>query len=91
MYRESSSGEKCPLNGLYVMNAAAAVQVKSGDGLSSSGSSSNSFDRAYRSSGKCAEDGEREKESMIMECSDQSMLKLQFGKCSSLPSNYSTF
>jgi len=85
VYRESSSGEKCPLNGLYVMNAAAAVQVKSGDGLSSSGSSSNSFDRAYRSSGKCAEDGEREKESMIMECSDQSMLKLQFGKCSSLP------
>lgn len=45
-----------------------------------------SFDRTYRSSKCNEEEGGKNSESMIMECSDQSMLKLQFGKCSSLSS-----
>ena len=50
----------------------------------------NSDDRAYRSSSNlnanCVENSSN-KNSMIMECSDHTMLKLQFGKCTSVPSN----
>ncbi|CAF0712059.1 unnamed protein product [Brachionus calyciflorus] len=66
IYRDNSQAEKCPLNGLYVLQ-----------------NSENNDDRSYRSysNSRCTD-----KDSMIMECSDQSMLKLQFGKCINMPS-----
>lgn len=41
-----------------------------------------SDDRISQRSSQCTDN----QESMIMECSDQSMLKLQFGKCTNMPS-----
>jgi hypothetical protein len=81
-YRDNPVSEKCPLSGLYVLQPP-----------SSSSSNTNNDDRSYRSSNnmnsKCLEN--HYKESMIMECSDHSMLKLQFGKCTNMPSMISIF
>lgn len=81
VYRENTGGEKCPLSGLYVASKLASTKQQIDQ------QSFSSFDRTYRSS-KCNEEegNGKNSESMIMECSDQSMLKLQFGKCSSLSS-----
>ena len=49
----------------------------------------NEDERTVRSSNKCVENPNQE--SMIMECSDQSMLKLQFGKCTNMPSKFFLF
>ena len=51
--------------------------------LSQPMNSIDSNERIQRSS-QCKD----EQDSMIMECSDQSMLKLQFGKCTNMPSKY---
>lgn len=81
IYRDNSISEKCPLNGLYVLTQSA----------SNSNNQQQNDDRTYRSSNfnnlnnKCVDTTNQE--SMIMECSDQSMLKLQFGKCTNMPSN----
>lgn len=50
----------------------------------------NNEDRAYRSSSFASncDDTTSNKNSMIMECSDHTMLKLQFGKCTSVPSKF---
>ncbi len=76
VYRDNPISERCPLNGLYVLNK------PNGDVI-------NDDDRSYRSSNghaeKCVDS--KQQQSMIMECSDHSMLKLQFGKCTNMPSN----
>ena len=77
IYRDSAVSEKCPLNGMYIVANAEGAQL------------SDNEDRSYRSkefvNTKCV-DKNPNKNSMIMECSDQSMLKLQFGKCTNMPS-----
>ena len=84
IYRESAVSEKCPLGGLYVLTQ---------PNQNNQQNSNQNDDRSYRSSSyninnKCQE---KNQESMIMECSDQSMLKLQFGKCTNMPSNFLFF
>jgi hypothetical protein len=81
-YRDNPVSEKCPLSGLYVLQPPSSS--------SSNTNNLNNDDRSYRSSNsmnsKCLEN--HYKESMIMECSDHSMLKLQFGKCTNMPSMF---
>lgn len=80
IYRDNSLSEKCPLSGLYVLSQS---------NVNNHAQNSND-DRSYRSSSgyssnnKCVDSTNQG--SMIMECSDQSMLKLQFGKCMNMPS-----
>lgn len=81
-YRDNPVSEKCPLSGLYVLQPPSSSSSNSQVNL-------NNDERSYRSSNmnsKCLEN--HYKESMIMECSDQSMLKLQFGKCTNMPSMF---
>ncbi len=86
IYRHDAVSEKCPLGGLYVLT----------NGVGSTGNQENvqTDDRNYRNAAgtgtnsKCSSsDGNVKDDSMIMECSDSSMLKLQFGKCTNMPSN----
>jgi len=80
IYRDNPISERCPLNGLYVLNKASEDVMRDDD-------------RSYRSSNdhteKCVDS--KQQQSMIMECSDHSMLKLQFGKCTNMPSNLLAF
>ena len=63
------------MNGLYVLTPSLSAQLNT---------NSQNDDRSYKSNNNCLDS--QYKESMIMECSDQSMLKLQFGKCTNMPS-----
>ena len=82
IYRHESAPEKCPLSGLYVMSKPIKrlPQTEFAD------------DRSYRNtfnsvlSDKCSESSSY-KDSKIMQCSDDSMLKLDFGKCTNIQSN----
>jgi hypothetical protein len=81
IYRDNPISEKCPLSGLYVLSHPSTNSQNSNDNIND--------DRVYRSSAnnmnsRCLET--HHKESMIMECSDHSMLKLQFGRCTQIPS-----
>ena len=89
IYRDSALAERCPLGGLYVMApqhiSPAAPVSGSGDDTAYRSSSGESL---YSSSGGSRCTDKSKQESMIMECSDQSMLKLQFSKCTNMPSEF---
>jgi len=81
IYRHDSVPEKCPLGGLYVMSKPPQLEIQTSDS------------RSYRdtfnpSAGSDCKDTPDKTDSKIMECSDDSMLKLQFGKCTNMPSSY---
>ena len=81
IYRHDSVPEKCPLGGLYVMSKPPQLEIQTSDS------------RSYRdtfnpSAGSDCKDTSDKTDSKIMECSDDSMLKLQFGKCTNMPSSY---
>ena len=73
IYRDSAPTEKCPLAGLYMIQSGQQpIALAQQSGLAD--------DELVFKSSKC-----NAHESSIMQCSDPSMLKLQFGKCSSTP------
>ena len=81
IYRESTLGEKCPLGGLY-------VQVPSHQPTNNNNNNNNNNDEQNAKCKDSKKSSGKSKDSMIMQCSDPSMLKLQFGKCSTLPSRH---
>lgn len=79
IYRHDPTPEKCPLSGLYAMSDS----IKPDSSRESDRSYRNTFSSAFTSN-ECSGSASN-KDSKIMQCSDDSMLKLQFGKCTNIP------
>jgi len=83
IYRHNSVPEKCPLGGLYVMSKSSQTNTNPD---TRSYRNTNAFDTYEKNDNKECTESNKNKNSMIMECSDNSMMKLQFGKCANIPS-----
>ncbi len=88
IYRHESVPEKCPLGGLYVMSASGQ---KSHETDTRSYRNTNVLNPYETSENKECTESNKNRNSMIMECSDDSMIKLQFGKCTNIPSKKSFY